>query len=86
MRLALDPVDIPAVQAWLEDWAAKGGIWRPTGGTWPNLRPGRDGKLSATASSPRRGAENRTRTPGMPIGRWAGPTSVPPLRAGASPA
>jgi len=24
MRLALDPVDIPAVQAWLEDWAARG--------------------------------------------------------------
>lgn len=24
MRLALDPVDVPAVQAWLEDWAAKG--------------------------------------------------------------
>ena len=24
MRLALDPMDVPAVQAWLEDWAARG--------------------------------------------------------------
>lgn len=23
-RLALDPIEIPAVQAWLEDWAARG--------------------------------------------------------------
>ena len=24
MRLALDPMEVPAAQAWLEDWAARG--------------------------------------------------------------
>lgn len=23
-KLALDPMEVPAVQAWLEDWAARG--------------------------------------------------------------
>lgn len=39
-RLALDPVDIPAVQAWLEDWAAKGWYLSAYGRNLVKLVPG----------------------------------------------
>ncbi len=40
MRLALDPVDIPAVQAWLEDWAAKGWYLETYGRNLAKFAPG----------------------------------------------
>lgn len=40
MRLALDPVDVPAVQAWLEDWAAKGWYLETYGRNLAKFAPG----------------------------------------------
>lgn len=39
-RLALDPTDIPAVQAWLEDWAARGWYLKTYGRNLASFVPG----------------------------------------------
>ena len=82
-KLALDPMEVPAVQAWLEDWAARGWYLETYGRNLVSFARGERRehiryRLQPTGAR----AESRTRTPGRPIGRWAGPTSALPLGAG----